>query len=285
MPKKTCIVTLKGGIGNQLLQYNFAKLLQDEGYSVKIDNRFFWDYRFSVGNTERNQLFDPSFFGFDNMKRLEYLFRDNFEKIYHSSFVKNNLVFFQNYIFGFFKDQSSFDLINLPKISVFDGYWQDVNDLDSYKRFLIEKLQKSKEFKMAINAKKLSGSTMLHIRRTDYIKLNQELENDYYFKAIKIMNEKIKDFNYSIFTDDKRWAENQVFSKKALNIFSPEDFKDDFSSFCEMIKFENYIIANSTYSYTVALLGSMNKSLVIYPKIWFKDRKKQINFKESWISV
>ena len=54
---------------------------------------------------------------------------------------------------------------------------------------------------------------MVHVRRTDYLKLNQELDEDYYLKAIKLMESKVKNFNYSIFTDDKEWVENQTFQK------------------------------------------------------------------------
>jgi hypothetical protein len=285
MSKNTCYVTLKGGIGNQLMQYSFANLLKNHGYKVKIDNRFFCDKNFAVGNTERNELFDSEFFGFENMKTIEYKFIDNFEKIYHSNFIKNNIQIFHNYIFGYFNDKSSFDIFNLPRHSIFNGYWQYINDLNFFKKYLISCLQKKDEFNISFKNKKLIGSTMLHVRRGDYLELNQELQEDYYLKAIKLMENRVKNFHFSIFTDDKKWVENQDFSKKSLNIFTPNDSIDDFSTFCKMMDFENYIIANSTYSYIAALLGSTNRSSIIYPKVWFKNRTKKINFEHTWISV
>ena len=255
MQNNTCFVTLKGGIGNQLLQYSFAKFLKNKGYNVKIDNRFYWNKKFSAGNTSRSQLFNSEFFDFENMKSVDYKLQDNLKKIYNKNFVKKNVPFFQNYIFDYFKDKSSIDFLNLPRYAVFDGYWQYIEDLDFCKEYLISCLQKNDKFKISHKNEKEAGSTMVHVRRTDYLKLNQELDEDYYLKAIKLMESKVKNFNYSIFTDDKEWVENQTFSKKSLNIFSPNDLKDDFLTFCKMINFENFIIANSTYSYTVALLG------------------------------
>lgn len=285
MSKKTCYVTLKGGIGNQLIQYSFANLLKNHGCKVKIDNRFFYDKNFAVGNTERNELFNSEFFGFENMKTIEYKLIDKLENIYHSNFIKNNIPIFHNYIFSYFNDKSSFDMINLPRHSIFNGYWQYINDLNLCKKYLVSCLQKKEEFNISYKNKKLIGSTMLHVRRTDYLELNQELHEDYYLKAIKLMENRVENFQFSIFTDDKKWVENQVFSKKSINIFTPNDSIDDFSTFCKMMNFENYIIANSTYSYIAALLGSTNKSLIIYPKVWFKNKTKKLNFKDTWISI
>ena len=124
------------------------------------------------------------------MKTIEYKLIDNFEKIYHSNFIKNNIPIFQNYIFGYFNDKSLFDLFNLPRHSIFNGYWQYINDFDLCKKYLISSLQKKEEFTTSLKNKKLIGSTMLHVRRTDYLELNQELQEDYYLKAIKLMENK-----------------------------------------------------------------------------------------------
>ena len=53
MFKNICYVTLKGGLGNQLLQYNFANDLIQSGKNVKIDTRFYQNKSYNSLDTPR----------------------------------------------------------------------------------------------------------------------------------------------------------------------------------------------------------------------------------------
>ena len=52
-----------------------------------------------------------------------------------------------------------------------------------------------------------------------------------------------------------------------------------------MLGYENFIIANSSFSYMAAFLGSTTNSKVIYPDPWFKGRRKEISFDDKWINI
>ena len=47
------------------------------------------------------------------------------------------------------------------------------------------------------------------MRRNDYKKFNEELNIEYYEKALSIMKMKVKNFEYSVFTDDIDWVKKQ----------------------------------------------------------------------------
>ena len=81
MFKNICYVTLKGGLGNQLLQYNFANDLIQSGKNVKIDTRFYQNKSYNSLDTPRAQLFNSSFFGFDSTTSFENIYKDNLEKL------------------------------------------------------------------------------------------------------------------------------------------------------------------------------------------------------------
>ena len=53
----------------------------------------------------------------------------------------------------------------------------------------------------ALKTKKIKGSTLVHVRRQDYLSLNEELNINYYELAIKEAARLIEDFNFSIFTE------------------------------------------------------------------------------------
>ena len=54
----------------------------------------------------------------------------------------------------------------------------------------------------ALNYKGVNGSTSLHIRRGDYLLISENLNDEYYIKAIEYAKNNIEDFHYEIFTDD-----------------------------------------------------------------------------------
>ena len=60
----------------------------------------------------------------------------------------------------------------------------------------------------ALKIKKIKGSTLVHVRRQDYLSLNEELNINYYELA-KEATRLIEDFNFSIFTDDPEWVSRE----------------------------------------------------------------------------
>ena len=251
------IVDISGGLGNQLFQCSFALYLKDLGIKV-----YFFDSQNKLVINER----------FLGIKKL------NFISINFLEMLKN----FKKFA-NFYKVISSNEVLNdnAPiinyyeklKIISFNGYFQDYEYANKYKSEIKRSLlETSKELENKYPNTK--SNTLIHIRRSDYLDTNEQLEISYYLKAIEYCSEKITDFSYDIFTDDYEWVINQpIFNKanyveKSTNI--EKRYKNDvLSTFINMLDYENYIIANSTFSWWAAMLSYDSNTIVSQPKPFF----------------
>lgn len=282
------LLNLKGGFGNQLFQLSFANYLKNTKNKVII-NTDIYKVEKDLNNTRRELVVNLEDFKFRESSNFEKLIFNNLNTIFNSSIVMKLFPKNNNFIFKTVKDKdlNKYGLKN-SIFTIYDGYWQEYNYIDYSKKFLISSLSKNKLIFDATQSPKISGSTLIHVRRQDYLKLKQELDIGYYKKAINKASELVEDFNFTVFTDDIDWVNTQDVFKDAIKIYLPksdETKKDVIETFSEMLKFENFIIANSSFSYMAAFLGSTTNSKVFYPNPWFKGRRKEISFDKKWFNI
>ena len=126
------------------------------------------------------------------------------------------------------------------------------------------------------------GSTLIHVRRSDYIKMNEELGENFYIEAIKVAKKEIVDFKFSVFTDDFNWVNNNKIFDEAENIYYSSNSVDDtIEAFSQMLKFENFIVGNSTFSLVAAITKNLDKSKIIIANPWFRNIEKNIDIQEA----
>ena len=107
----------------------------------------------------------------------------------------------------------------------------------------------------------------LHVRRTDYVEKSQDhppCSLEYYQEALSKFDVKRP---VVIFTDDIEWCKSQ-------EIFQPDRFmvsetEDNVYDMCMMTLCDDYIIANSSFSWWGAWLSRNPDPKVIAPKRWF----------------
>lgn len=124
----------------------------------------------------------------------------------------------------------------------------------------------------------------IHVRRGDYLKYpdhHPQQNLNYYKNAMQQMGNRI----FLLFSDDIDWCkEQEVFSECVL-------FRglDDWFSLAVMTDCDDFIIANSSYSWWGAWLGSNPTKKVIAPKTWFGPAYASWNTKdiycEGWIKL
>tara|TARA_B110000003_G_C16567198_1_gene502852 strand:+ start:180 stop:1034 length:855 start_codon:yes stop_codon:yes gene_type:complete len=279
--KKYASIYLMGGFGNQLFQFCFAKSVENSNLKVYIDktNYLLENKRINVDAENRDLIIPIEDFGFSNVPRyLNLIF-----------FINNKLrnYSFRNYKFfpvGRYNDKNFKG--TFKKYNQFVGYWQDINLIHENQDYLISKLSNNKIIANSLKSTPDSGSTMLHIRRRDYLNMKEELSIDYYEKALHKASKKIKNFNYDVFTDDKEWATSNNLFSDAKNIYSLSSSREDtIFTFSEMLKYENYIISNSTFSLIPAILSKSINKLVYAPTPWFKKSNKIIDYPTKWIGI
>jgi len=271
-----------GGLGNQIFQLVKAQQLKELGYEVSIDTSNFKEFEKNKNQLfiHRKQVFPISYFDFNETSFLEKSLYNLFTTLrkYHLVPKPLNIV---NEINDYSQLESSFSTINKAI-----GYWQDLENLRKYKNFAIHSLTKNEELLRGFNSEIVSGSTLLHVRRGDYVNLNENLNDIFYEKSLDYCKNNIESFHYEVFTDDYEWVKSNKVFKDANYIHSDNiSVKNTIKSFGKMINNENFIIGNSTFSLIAAVLSEKENSKVIVADPWFKNKKRDLNLPDNWIKI
>ncbi len=256
------IVDMMGGFGNQLFQYGIGILLKKQGLDIYI-------YESDKESHNRKIVIPNSEFGLKKIGRKD-LFLVNILK---STFFLKNYYEIVNDLMLSNLEQIN-DIKKSPKkIISFNGFWQKKEFVDEYFNDIKNVILENNIIKQS-RTQNIKGSTLVHVRRTDYKDNNEVLSSKYYQHSLKYCKENVDNFNYSIFTDDYEWVKSQKIFKDAVSINIPKDqqsYKNNvLSTFGEMLNFENYIIANSTFSWWAAKISSKKNSKILYPDPFFK---------------
>ena len=210
------LVVIKGGFGNQLFQYCLANYMTENDNNIYIDSSFYDKTGFDKSNnTYRNLIFKPGDFNFKETTKSFKIFLKFLRKV-----NKLNLKYFS---YGFFKGYEHKNL-NIKDFNEFDGYWQNKELLLYSKQFLYENLSKFDNVKANLIKKEEAFNTVLHIRRQDYVDMDENLSNEFYQESLNKMNNNINNFTYDIYTDDEEWVKNQKLFNNAREIFGENSF-------------------------------------------------------------
>ena len=269
--KKYAVVTILGGFGNQLFQLCFANSLKEKGFKVFINTGVLKKVLNEENPviTRRNLVLPVNYFGFKELNNFQYQLIKTLEKFPFRIFVKKF-------------NENNFEVSQTKTLNLFSGYWQDFRYINENKKFLIEALSKNKKIKESIKFIPFNGSTALHVRRTDYIPLGEELSVDFYINSLNFMKKNVKNFHYSIFTDDINWVKSQNIFSDAKNIYSSKNILDDFS---EMLKYENFIVGNSTFSLMAAHIKEGINTKIIIADPWFRNNEYKKLYSEDWVKI
>lgn len=264
------MVEIYGGFGNQVFQLAFAQYLKNLGIEVEVNTRDF--ARVSKENSEhltaRKLVLPVENFDLDEIQNLHY-FNYRIRREARKSPFLNRLL--NSKTFSLMGDKT-FNLDSLKEKNYLIGHWQDLNILDNARDHLIMSLSKNANIKKALNGHK-SENTLIHVRRSDYLKFNEELPILYYEKAINFVKSKAGSCRFTIYTDDINWCKKQSIFNSAEEILSSSDSpQDTIDTFCLMLQNKHFIIANSTFSLIAAYFGKNSESIVTYPYPWFRSR-------------
>ena len=129
----------------------------------------------------------------------------------------------------------------------------------------------------------------LHVRRTDYIKNSENHFNlplEYYEEALKYFDD---GRNVIVFSDDPEWCKTQdLFSADRFLISENLDNRVDL---CLMSLCDDFIIANSSFSWWGAWLSFNKDKKVIAPVQWFgktgytKDHNTKDLIPDGWTRI
>ena len=269
--KKIALIYLKGGLGNQNFQISFANYLSNLGLNVFISlSNFKISKKIkNPGVDLRELIFPVTIF---NMKTLPHFFFLIFKIVIK---LTKNLLITTHTDTNFRKNKIGF-------VNFFDGHWQNPSILIENKDFILDSISRNRIVKNKLMSPINPGSTVLHVRRGDYLKLNEELKESFYFHAIKAGKEKIENFNYTVFTDDYDWVINSnIFTDAKKIVYSSNSIDDTLETFAEMLSYENFIVGNSTFSLVPALLSNSKNKKIFVADPWFRNTNIDIEVPDA----
>jgi len=259
-----------GRLANQMFQYASLKgIAKNIGADICIPN-YTQIVDDGIGNKLRTELFDS----FDLNVNVGLLNNG------HAPVVHERFFHFDEELFSLCPDHVSLQ-----------GYFQT----EKYFKHIEDEIREDFTFKDEVlkPCKEMISSVenplALHVRRTDYVANSENhppCSIEYYKKALEYFDD---DRNVIVFSDDPTWCSQQeLFSDDRFLISENTDNRVDL---CLMSLCNDFIIANSSYSWWGAWLSSNKKKKVIAPDQWFgktgytKDHDTKDLIPDDWTRI
>ena len=230
------IIILSGGLGNQLYQYTFMRLIE-LGIKEKfiIDDSAFWGENVDHNGYEMEKVFGlklnllSNYFTEDvwsEMLRLRDLgtsipqqLADNGINLTMMAEFKDHPAFNRNIIYmppNAYSNDVLYAYANTKGNVYYHGYWVCPPFVEAIKGVLQNELvfrdmdsvlglpEINKQYARRI---KETDSVALHIRRGDFLQCGRALTPDKYARSVVSMEERYKGCTYFVFSDDIAWCE------------------------------------------------------------------------------
>lgn len=251
------IIKLRGGLGNQMFQYTFARAqLEAAGgpAQVKLGLDTTW-------YTEVSRPFVLDAFNILPAKRISNRFAVRISKILNT------------HLEGFWEDQAYATMIRdiLKKEFV----------LKSPSERLTQRLSTIKPDSIAI-----------HVRRGDFLTVPDKIviTKEYYERAIAhiVKQRDLTNPSITVFSDDIDWCKENM---STIDSYKTTVLDDTFANDAEVMMFmsahQHLVIADSTFSWWAAFLhvgaSSTAQSIVIAPAQWYNDPSRNEATKKALI--
>jgi hypothetical protein len=288
------IVKVLGGLGNQLFQVAFAKMLSMEtNEEIYLDTSVYKSYKirdFSIANFKIEKTL--KYINDAELSLPNKLFLITSQKVYHIYQLMVKLITRHNrigevpykiltkyglyYNFDVYYYDSSYNNSNIKSLY---GYFQSEKYFDKYKPQIVEELKvitplKESEKKL-IEEIKISNSVGVSIRLgDDYVKspLLNVCKEDFYYRGMEYIYNQNKDVVFYIFSDRIDRVKEQFNFKYPVRYI--EGFKD-YESLRLMYSCKHFVISNSSFSWWGAYLSEYKNKIVVAPNKWRINHKEQ----------
>ena len=290
------IVSIGGGLGNQMFQYayytNLKTLNPDE--TIKLDMYNIFPQAHNGYEIERVFNLKAEECSVEEVNRLSD---------YYSLRGKNYRI--NRYLYGlrrklgihkesyhrqqdFTEYDESFLDVKKGKNYYFVGAFANVKFFSGIE----DRIKKMYQFPSIVDMANLeikkkienNKSVSIHIRRGDYAQLGLSMPSlEYYKNAVSYMIDKEgNDIEFFVFTDDATYSREALGYIDKLTIVTNNTGSNSFIDMHLMSLCQNNIIANSTFSFWGAYLNSNQSKVVIAPNLPFSGCKN-IFMDDGWI--
>ena len=277
-------VCLSGGLGNQLFQYAFAR------YVAHKHNTELWinTWHYNHVNPKRNRV-----------RKFEL---NNFD-IFCQNITNEELDATTTRAHVIDSSLPTCEILKLGDNLILSGEWATQNDYlfnHEYRSILLGELKPrfnidDNYFNMFKNMIDNSANPVaVHVRRGDYLSLQNLffiLGEDYYESAFNLIERKISDPEYFIFSDEIGLVQKSLRFRRKVNFVKTGSALKDFELYR---KCRHSINSNSTYSWWAAYANEHSDKIVIMPEKYFTKEEWQTSYEkepgngympETWFKV
>lgn len=290
------IIKIKGGLGNQMFQYAFAKYVEiNSNETSKLDFLTYDELLNDEIRKPRLLKFNISLpVASEQEVRQTTMLKHTGNSLSFLYKVKILLeaVFNSKYYFEW-KRGSFIQLPQIKRCNYFDGYWQSIGYIESIKEQLYREFTPnyalSSKAQEQIVGMKSHESVFVGIRKGDYTASASArkhfgiITNSYYLKAMKLIASKVENPVFHIFSNDIEWCKwNLDFGDYKVILRGKEMQTDDFEELMIMSACKHAIISNSTFNWWGAYLINNPNKIVVCPLRWFNDNTSINIIPERW---
>ena len=264
--KRTLIVPLMGGLGNQLFQ--FAAGLHTMKFSSK-DVKFSLEGFSGGNNTPRTYMLG------DLLKKSDMSFRGRFIL---AIFKLASFVFPSIWVSE--RGLSDFPLVRVVKSTkVLIGYFQRHDYVDSVAAEIVQSMSQSVTFRSLVLTP-ANNDIAVHIRFGDYLndfetkKFHGLTAMSYYVNAVNYLRSTHSYDKIVIYSDDLGKAYTDFVEEFGLNGIpvTAKASSSEFEDLAGMSASRGIVISNSTFSWWAAWIGSqLHECNVVAPRPWFTN--------------
>ena len=289
-------VAIYGGLGNQMFQFALAISMDASGIPTKIStneyvlNRHYHGFellkafKVPVAIKDRLKVFAVN-------RARDLLVETNGS--YVRSFVKK-IVNHRSNVYNEKKeyefDQSVFE----QEDSFLVGTWQHIRYFEGQSELIREVFNFNKpkdlvNLKIANDIQK-GNSVAVHIRRGDFMKPgNMDTRmiidsSDYYNRAFELIESKVENPLFYIFSDDIKWAKENFKGNNCV-FMTHNKGSNSYLDMYLMSLCKHFIIANSSFSWWPAWLANYKSKQVIMPYPWVKNSECKGMYPQGWIPL
>jgi hypothetical protein len=289
------IVSLTGGLGNQMFQYSFGRAL-----ALEKNQKLILDF----GGIEIDP--NPTKFGPELLKFKLSKSVLKISSIFFSRCIRGTLKLISIFplcsnFYQILRDNNEFqsEIFKNDARNIFiNGWWQS----DKYFKNVMSELlcdfestyTLSDESKFFLSHIKKTVSVAVHVRRGDVVVSNAYMvKPSYYTEAAKIIHEKLgADVTFFIFSNEIDWARENVLVNENVFFVDCNDGTKSFEDFLLMTACQHFITAASTFSWWAAWLafnrgGLEADRIIIAPSRWgdgasFNHSENPDHYPDGW---
>jgi hypothetical protein len=274
------VVSLKGGLGNQMFQYALGyKLARERGVPLKLDVRYlrdrtpranfvYRDYDLDVFGIRPDEPSNGELWrfglGMSNLAlRLGIVEAAKRLRISRRIYAERTFAFDR-------------EVLGVGQSAYLSGYWQTekyfADVADEVRKMFTVTTPATVEIEDMLASISGQKSVCLNVRRADFVTnpIYQSIDSDYFSRAVELLRGRIGDgFHLFIFSDDIDWCKSNLDFPSGQTIVEHRLAGQKFSQYLRlMAACKHFIIPNSTFAWWGAWLAQNPGKVVVAPQRW-----------------